>query len=205
MRSSREMPDTSMEVSDLELWIRNDGMCEQYTLEDIVQEFCDASYTVLAFYSDHFQGAKGDRLPDLLNERDKLLELRVFSKDRELWMHRTALGSPFGWRIADDNTLKTNVLKLEDPFWRYESLYRFPSYQMLDIDETYPPYLKSEKDEFDCLYIRSTVKGRYALPITKGDSFIRLVNYVRYDGNGVANIVDYRLAEFTPDDREEGV
>ena len=188
----------------MEVWVQNYGICTEDMVENIVKEFIDDSYTVLAYYADHFQGAKGIHLPELLLGVDKLLEMRIFSLDRELWIHRSLLNSPFGWRIADDDTLQTKVQELEEEYLRKPEMHKYSSVQILDIDRSYNRYKDGETDQFGSIFVQSTVKGHYSLPISLDDNYIRLNHYVRYDENGVANVVDYRLVEFTPF-REEGL
>ena len=175
----------------MEFWMEHAGTCDETTLADVVAPFRDASYTALAWFTDRFQGVRGDALDALTASADTLLELRVFRDERELWVHRSCIGDAFQWRIADDNILEENVNRLpEAPFFREKDSYRIRSFQMLDIKE-------AKRTESGLCQILTTVGGRYALPMDERSRFIEVVSYLRYAPDGVANVADYRLAGFS--------
>ena len=166
----------------------------------LIREFCDPSYTALAWFADRFQSGKGNSLMKLLHAPDTLLELRVFREDRELWVHRSCIGDPFHWRVADDAALRENTARIEntkrsaDSFFRKAENYFLKTYQLLDIAR------RGEADSSGMRNILTTVGGRYALPIGEKDRYMAVISYLRYtDGgamDGTANVVDYRLAGF---------
>lgn len=164
-------------------WAKDSGTCEESEICEKIRRFFPNSGIVLAFFSDRFRACRSDRAKDLLENGSSLLEVRVFNKENELWFHRSTLGAPFAWRLAGELGC--------DPKHDF-----FETKQALDFDMTYEPYKNGELDEYGCLKIRSTVMGYYALPIEKSDGCVRVVNYIRYDESGVANVVDYRIKSF---------
>lgn len=164
-------------------WIQKHGTCSEDALASLLEEYGMGDYLVTAFFTAWFQGCRGNHLNSVLTKARELLELRVFHENHELWLHRSHCGKPFSWRLAGEFGC--------DPERDY-----FRTLQALDIDETYPAYQRGETDEYGSLKLRSTVKGHYALPLGRGDECVKVVNYVRYDENGVAEAADYRLAGF---------
>ena len=167
----------------MDCWIQKHGVCPEDALASLLEEYRTGDYLAAAFFTGRFQGCRGNRLDSVLAEARDLVELRVFNESRELWLHRSCCGRPFFWRLAGESGC--------DPRRDH-----FRTVQALDIDETYDAYQRGETDEYGSLKLRSTVKGHYALPIDRGDACVKVVNYVRYDENGVAEAADYRLAGF---------
>ena len=174
-------------------WIKENknGECDENAVLNILKNALSEGCTVLAFFADRFQACRGDQASELLKEMASLLEVRAFDSKQELWFHRSTLGAPFAWRLADES----GCVEGED---------YFDTVQALDIDETYGAYKNGETDEYGCLKLRSTVKGCYALPIEKNDGCVKVINYIRYDENGIAGVADYRIAGFAPL-RKEGM
>ena len=167
----------------MDVWIQKHGACSEDALASLLEEYRTDDYLVTAFFAGGFQGCRGKHLDSLLAKARELVEARVFNENRELWLHRSRCGEPFFWRLAGEAGC--------DPKRDY-----FRTVQALDIDETYAAYQRGEADEYGSLKLRSTVKGYYALPLGRGDACVKVVNYVRYDENGVAEAADYRLAGF---------
>ena len=164
-------------------WIQKHGDCPEGALSALLEEYMTGSYLAAAFFTGRFQGCRENCLHSVLDRVRELLELRIFNEDRELWLHRSRCEGPFSWRLAGEAGCRAGR-----DFFR--------TVQALDIDETYAAYRRSERDEFGALKLRSTVRGYYALPLDEGDECVKVVNYVRYDENGVAEAADYRLAGF---------
>ena len=164
-------------------WIQKQGDCSEDALGALLEEYMTDGYLAAAFFTDRFQGYRGDRLDSVLDSVRELLELRVFNEDRELWLHRSRCEGPFSWRLAGEAGC--------DPKRDF-----FCTVQALDIDETYVAYQCGETDGYGSLKLRSTVQGYYVLPLCKGDECVKVINYVRYDANGVAEVADYRLVGF---------
>lgn len=167
----------------MDVWIQKHGDCAEAALASLLEEYLAEEYLAAAFFTGGFQGCRGKRLHALLAKAQELLELRVFNENRELWIHRSCCGRPFFWRLAGESGC--------DPKRDF-----FRTVQALDLDETYAAYRRGETDEYGSLKLRSTVKGHYALPLAGGETCVKIVNYVRYDENGVAEAADYRLAGF---------
>lgn len=168
----------------MDSWIKNSDNCLENELGSLLEEYMTDDYLVIAFFTDRFQAHRGDHLNSVLASTQKLLELRVFNENCELWLHRSCCGKPFSWRLASEAGC--------DPQHDY-----FRTVQALDIDESYAAYQCGETDGYGSLKLRSTVQGYYVLPLCKGDECVKVINYVRYDdATGVAEAADYRLAGF---------
>lgn len=163
-------------------WIKNCGNCSENALGSLMEEYMKGGFLVTAFFTDHFLGCRAEYLHSVLDSARKLLELRVFNENCELWLHRSCCERPFSWRLADETGCEGHDF--------------FRTVQALDIDETYDAYQRCETDGYGCLKLRSTVQGYYTLPLCEGDECVKIINYVRYDANGVAEAADYRLAGF---------
>ena len=119
----------------------------------------------------------GGTLPELLgvlasDERlGRLLELRVFEESRELHAVRGQMGAKFSWRTAgeDDGT----AAYIDD-------------IQHLDINGKY----KSS----DPYAYRTMSGGVYRLPITDAERIV-VRNYIDFDADGLAQIVDFRVVK----------
>ena len=180
-----------------ELWIKKIDQTDEELMTDVISDYrrdgtAIGSQYFMALYTDKYICASIDKLDSALADVAWLLELRVFDRVRELWAHRSMLGEPFSWRIADDK-------KLEDEANNPDS-YRIESRQKLDIDKEHEPdETRDGMPQYGGLLVRSTGKSVYELPaIVKAQSLdaMALVSYIRYDDNGIANVVDYRLKEF---------
>lgn len=179
-------------------WIRESGACSETELPELVRTFTQPEDKAIAFYSDRFQAANCGLVPKLLEGVEDLLELRIFRADAELWAHRSALDEEFSWRIADDDAPWENAP--EQDFDAVKRRHIIPTTQFLDISPDYVPYQTGERDALGCRKLRSSVGGHYALPLDDGKDYgyVRLINYVSYDPNGVAGIADFRIAGFEP-------
>ena len=167
----------------MDVWIQKHGACSEDALASLLEEYRTGDYLVTAFFTDRFQGCRGNHLDSVFAKAQELVELRVFNENQELWLHRSCCGKPFVWRLAGESGC--------DPERDY-----FRTVQALDIDETYGAYQRGETDGYGSLKLRSTVQGYYALPLCRGDECVKIINYVRYDANGIAEAADYRLAGF---------
>ena len=162
-------------------WISASGVGNDAPLE----RFRNSDAYVLAYFTNAFQAGRANcMLANAAFSMDKLLELRVFNETQELWMHRSVLGSPFSWRLADDAGIPTEK----------RETCCFETRQLIDLGES-----PDKEPSYDGagLRILQTEAGRsFKLPITKAERFVRLINYVSYDNDGVAYAADYRLAGF---------
>ena len=161
-------------------WITENGVTEDAAA--LVKRVAAAEDRIVAYFVDGFQSGYANRLDAILDRQDGLLELRMFSETRELWLHRSRLGVGFFWRIASEE-------QLPEP-----ARYCFETRQLLDLGEA-----PDETPTFEngLRVLRSSGGGCFLLPISGEDRFIRIMNYVTYDPDGVANAADYRLIGFT--------
>lgn len=159
-------------------WIRESGTADEAGLKRKLEAFAaEKPVLALAAWPDRYEATVS--LPDA----SRLLETRVVCGDCELWAHRSAIGQPFAWRIADDSALKAEVGETRLPEYRMEQL------QKLDIDRARPPAGGG---------LRTTGGRVYSLPITD-ENAVRIAIYIDYDENGAAGIADFRVVGF---DRE---
>lgn len=164
-------------------WIREEEWGEELPEKGLLAllDRVNPEDRALAFFVHCFRAVRADRLQQLLSEEtvENLLELRLFSAERELWAHRSALGEHFSWRIASETGLTASDF--------------FETRQTLDIDTKHAP-------EGEGLYgarpLRTTGGGEYALPIGEDDGCVVLVNYVAYDEDGCAFAADWRVKGF---------
>lgn len=185
-------------------WIVKSGFLDESALDGCVARYLAGhGRYYLALYTDRpiqCGTAPAGKAAPVVADISTLLELRVFDDDSELWLHRTALGQPFGWRVADDAQLARSVAGLSDTFLKVPENHRLVQMQKLDIDAG-----KSGRvDETGMRRLKATGGGDYSLPIGERTSWVRLVNYLTYrNDNGQAVPADFRLAGFA-DSAEEG-
>ena len=191
-------------------------------LGSLLDDWTNKNSKAVAFYTDTYQAAAGAGVARLVEggRAAKLLELRVFLPERELWIHRTSLGQDFIWRIAEDPGLEPSSEKngkssgflgflrrflrknepkeseSAQPSMNKLDSACFVSWQFADIDASFP--VAAQPDEYGAYQYRTTVGGTYTLPIAPNrEPYARLViqimNYVAYDENGVANVMDWRM------------
>ncbi len=172
-----------------DLWIKESG---RLTEEELIGNMAaySACYTFFtAFMTDGMLCGKAAELTTLQQFVSTLLEVRLFSREAELWLHRSMLGSSFMWRLADDQYLE-EVCKNTGALF---AGYRFEILQMLDVDTKHAPEGRPKLQGNRLL--RTTGGGVYELPVGNEDA-VRLVCYVGYSADGVAKITDFRLKEF---------
>ena len=156
-------------------------------LNEINEDFPDATGSTffVAQYTDKFDVGIWNK--DIIKNVNKLLELRVFDKNREWKLFRSDIGKDFSYRLQgeDDN--------------KEEGVYYFDEVQLLDID-TSKEYKKSE-------LMKTTAGGEYNLPKDISDldrAAIRVRHYFGVDNeSGQAFIRDYRLVDFESADKRD--
>ncbi len=168
-------------------WIKAEGVANEAELRDLMEAFrAETPGTlVLAAYPDRYTATRETV------STEKLLELRVFHEEAELWARRTALCQDFTWRIADDRTLAEAVGQAD------LMMYRIEETQKLDIDTQHPP--KGPAPE-GCRMLRTTGGMPYALPI-QDENAILLAIYLDDDEEGRVRITDFRPVRFVRDPR----
>ena len=117
---------------------------------------------------------------NIIENTNKLLELRIFNKNKEWKLFRSDIGKDFSYRLQgeDDN--------------KKEGVDYFDEIQLLDID--------TKRSSKDSRQIYTTAGGRYNLPKDISDldrAAIRVRHYFGVDNeSGQAFIRDYRLVDF---------
>ena len=156
--------------------------CGQCKEEDVIKTVFSEGYQYfVAYLTDKFVAGKAECLEQGLNklEYGKLLELRLFSEEKEVLARRTMIGENhlFQWRVASETGL------LPDEY--------MVKYQTLDIDKT-----KTVSADNGNLRLMTTGGGHYELPIRCEEDCIKVISYIGYDEDGMAFIYDNRLAGF---------
>lgn len=160
-----------------EKWIKDSGNVSEQGLHELVSRYFDREYYYLAGCTNEYCSGQ-DNLNDFINDKaSALLELRVFSRDRELLLSRSIIGHDFNWRITDDGALE------QSDYIDYE--------HYIDINTD-----KSVESDHG-MYILSTVGGRYKLPVTKSENAVLIRAYISYDNNGMAKVTDHRVCGFS--------
>ena len=180
-------------------WISDSGSASPDEGRSLVDAFLKnhPECRFISFHSDCFSAGFPDTAVTELSE--SLLELRLFDASAELRLFRTSLASDFQYRIADDETLKSNLAKLDtsDVFLKDPEHYRYPVRQVLDIDTSATAYQKKEKDAHGCRILRTVGGGTYALPLLGEENTALVIDYLSYDPvTGVCSTVDDRIADF---------
>lgn len=107
-----------------------------------------------------------------------LLEIRVFDRQGEFHACRGAMGEDFSWRAIRDDELRMD--------FHSDCL---DERQYLDRDS---------KKSFGYKYA-STNGGFFSLPVENADSLL-IRNYIEYDSDGLASVVDYRIVDIVAED-----
>jgi hypothetical protein len=139
---------------------------------------CGDNTFFVAQYTDKFDIGIWNK--NVIENTNKLLELRVFDKDKEWKLFRSDIGKDFSYRFQGEEDNKG------------EGLDYFDEVQLLDIDIT-----KSSKGK---KMMCTTAGGKYNLPKDISDldrAAIRVRHYFGVDNeSGQAFIRDYRLVDF---------
>ena len=149
-------------------------------LNEINEDFPDAkgSTFFVAQYTDKFDVGIWNK--DIIKNVNKLLELRVFDKNKEWKLFRSDIGKDFSYRCQKEDNNKE------------EGVDYFDEVQLLDIDIT-----KSSKGK---KMMCTAAGGKYNLPKDISDldrAAIIVRHYFGVDNeSGQAFIRDYRLVDF---------
>ena len=139
---------------------------------------CGDNTFFVAQYTDKFDIGIWNK--NVIENTNKLLELRVFDKDKEWKLFRSDIGKDFSYRFQGEEDNKGKGVDY------------FDEVQLLDID-TSKEYKKSE-------LMKTTAGGKYKLPKDISDldrAAIRVRHYFGVDNeSGQAFIRDYRLVDF---------
>ena len=159
----------------------------EQVLNEVNGYFLNATDSIffVAQYTDKFD--LGIWNENIIENTNKLLELRIFNKNKEWKLFRSDIGKDFSYRLQgeDDN--------------KEEGVDYFDEVQLLDID-TSKEYKKSE-------LMKTTAGGEYNLPkyISYLDRAAIIVrHYFGVDNeSGQAFIQDYRLVDFDSADKRD--
>ena len=152
-------------------------------LNEFIQNIDIQGYAVIML-TDEF---KVDKYPLTDNiDEDRLLDIRVFNKDKEYRLFRDNIASDFFYRLIDDTASDSE----------YKD--KYIEKQRLDLD------MKKGKDDHG--RVSAQGGGTYYIPLdipgdNESDLKVVVYNYVGYDDNGMAYIKDYRLVEFIKDEK----
>ena len=163
--------------------LKGAGSMDERQLETKLEsEFAIDSWTALAIYTAGvacFAWKGVLEKPLVAFEKDvfdyaHLLEIRLFSAVAELHAVRDAMGKPFSWRYLVDDEADPDCTRLT-----------INEVQQLDIDQ--------RKSDVSMGIYQSIGGGRYSLPVADAET-IKVRSYVDFDEEGMARIVDCRIA-----------
>ena len=164
--------------------VKNDDI--EKVLNEINEDFTDATDGTffVAQYTDKFDVGVWNK--EIIKNVNKLLELRVFDKNKEWKLFRSDIGKDFSYRCQkEDNT-------------KEEGADYFDEVQLLDIDTKRPSKDDSRK-------MCTMAGGEYNLPKYIDDldrAAIIVRHYFGVDNeSGQAFIRDYRLVDFGSADK----
>ena len=106
----------------------------------------------------------------MIEDISHLLEVRIFTEEKELRIMRPTIADTFTYRLIDDTA---------------------GIYDHIDEDQ----YLDINTDKSSGMSYVATGGGAYILPIEKAEK-IRIRNYISYDKQGIAQITDFRIVKY---------
>ncbi|MCI6731168.1 MAG: CRISPR-associated protein Csx19 [Lachnospiraceae bacterium] len=164
------------------VWMKESGTIKEEELSAKLQRYHSENELFLAYSTDSF--CAGHALENELSELHvkQLLELRIFSENKELYYCRSRMGEDFQWRLASEENLEKDYYMIQ--------------YQTLDINTAKMEQDGFPTDTYGNLILYTTVGGKYKLPISREDNCSKIIAYIDYDEYGMAKIKDYRLCGF---------
>ncbi len=106
----------------------------------------------------------------IIEDTSHLLDVRVFTPEKELRIMRPTIADDFTYRLIDDTA---------------------GTYDHIDEDQ----YLDIDSNKSSGTSYVATGGGAYILPIENAEK-IRIRNYISYDEQGIAQITDFRIVQY---------
>jgi CRISPR-associated protein (TIGR03984 family) len=121
---------------------------------------------MIAMYTEKFECSGQGKITD----SEHLLEVRIFTDEKEIRIMRPTIDDDFSYRLIDDTNGSYEFIDEE---------------HYLDIDTT-----KSSGTEYT-----ATGGGKYTLPLENAERVL-IRNYISYDEQGLAQITDFRVVKY---------
>ena len=106
----------------------------------------------------------------MIEDISHLLEVRIFTEEKELRIMRPTIADTFTYRLIDDTA---------------------GDYDHIDEDQ----YLDIDTDNSSGTSYTATGGGAYTLPVENAEK-VRIRNYISYDEQGIAQITDFRIVKY---------
>lgn len=164
------------------MWVKEKGLTGEMELFRELRDKIAEDSLFLACGTNFFKA--GHAIEEELREINtgKLLELRVFSNNQEIYYSRSSIGEDFQWRVASEKGVPKN--------------HYIAQYQTIDINRRRTEAAGNPTDGYGNRILFTTVGGKYVLPISADSDTSEIICYLIYDKNGIAKIVDYRMKGF---------
>ena len=164
------------------IWVKEKGLTGEKELFSELRDKIAEDSLFLACGTNFFKA--GHAIEEELREINigKLLELRVFSDNQEIYYSRSSIGENFQWRIASEKNVPKNHYIVQ--------------YQTIDINSKRTKEAGNPTDRYGNRILFTTVGGKYVLTIAADADTSEVICYLIYDKNGIAKIVDYRMKGF---------
>lgn len=163
-------------------WIKDSGLVSEKDICSEALRTAPEKSLFLACGTNYFRAGHADGKELGTLKLDRLLELRIFSEQCEIYFRRTSAGRDFQWRLASEQDVPEDCYIVQ--------------YQTLDINQDRAEKMKYPTDEYGNLQLFTTVGGKYVLPADPAADSSEIICYIAYDKNGMAKIADYRLKGF---------
>lgn len=144
-------------------------IAEYGTVNEDINQFINSQIqggSMIAMYTEKFECSVQKSISDV----EHLLEIRIFTDEKELKIMRPTIEDDFSYRIIDDTLEKYEYID--------EKHY-------LDIDTK-----KSTGTDYT-----ATGGGKYTLPVENAEKVL-IRNYISYDEQGLAQITDFRVVKY---------
>lgn len=164
------------------MWIKESGSVQTIDLSSELLQRFSGDFLFLAYGTNFFQAGHANKEELSILNLEKLLELRIFSDEQEIYFSRSCIGESFQWRIASEQDVS--------------QMYYIVQYQTLDINHDKCEKMGNPTDQYGNLVLYTTVGGKYVLPADMNADSSEVICYLIYDKNGMAKIADYRLKGF---------